>query len=174
MTNKGYSGYVSLINELDGSLGTFDMVWMSHVLEHSPSWLEARSMVDAARSLLKGGGVLVVVSPDLLSWRHQFWNVDATHGYPTTLRNVVQLLGDVGLVEVLARHHRSASFNPLIRALTRLVCLLPHRLIDPILDRDRYQRGEGYLSSWKALFGWRQIFVIGTEPANVATESTDS
>ena len=162
MTVKGFSGYVSLIHGLDESVGTFDMVWMSHVLEHSPTWLEARRMVEAARSLLRTGGSVVVISPDLSSWRYQFWNGDATHGYPTTVRNVVQLLTDVGLDVVVARHHRNASFSLLMRALMRTLCLLPHQVVDAIVDRRRFQVGEGYLYSWKTVFGWRQVLVIGT------------
>jgi hypothetical protein len=132
---------------------------MSHVLEHSPSRLDARAMVDCVRRLLSDGGAVIVVSPDLLSWGDEFWNVDWSHGYPTTIRNLSQFLSDVGFSDIVARYHRNGSFSFVQRVLMATLSLVPHRVIDRILTPDRHSLGDGMLYSWKAVFGWRQILI---------------
>jgi len=159
MADLGYQGELGLITEVADRLGEFDLIWMSHVLEHSPSWLDAREMIDCSRSLLSKSGALVVISPDLLSWGDEFWNVDWSHGYPTTVRNVSQLLSDVGFREIVAKHHRNGSSSLFQRALMAALSVIPHRVVDRLLTPKRHVLGDGMMYSWKVIFGWRQIFV---------------
>jgi SAM-dependent methyltransferase len=161
MNELGFSGHLGLVQDAAPNLGTYDMIWMSHVLEHSPTWLSAREMISAAKELLNENGFLVVVGPDALSWKKEFWNVDWSHGYPTTIRNVSQLFNDVGLSQISARHHRSGSFNPGTQIIFALLSKIPHRIVDRVLTPSRSKIGDGFLYSWKAIFGWRQILVKG-------------
>lgn len=137
---------------------------MSHVLEHSPTWLAAREMVATCRDLLSEEGFVVVVGPDALSWGSEFWNVDWSHGYPTTIRNVSQLYNDVGFKSISAKYHRNGSSSLVVRALISVLVLVPHRLIDRLLTPVRYKIGDGFTYSWKCVFGWRQILVTGRKP----------
>jgi hypothetical protein len=134
---------------------------LSHVLEHSLTWLAAREMISTSKELLTENGFLVVVGPDALSWKKEFWNVDWSHGYPTTVRNVSQLFNDVGLFQISANHHRNGSFNLLVQVIFALLSKIPHRIVDRVLTPSRSKIGDGFLYSWKAIFGWRQILVIG-------------
>lgn len=104
---------------------------------------------------------MVVVGPDALSWKKEFWNVDWSHGYPTTIRNVSQLFNDVGLSRITAQHHRNGSLNPIVRIVFALLSKIPHRLVDRILTPARSKIGDGFMYSWKVIFGWRQILVKG-------------
>ena len=132
---------------------------MSHVLEHSPTWVDARNLLDDSRKLLAENGSIVVVGPDAIDWGRQFWNIDATHGYPTTSRNVIQLCDDVGLDVLAAKYHRNASFHLLTRAIFCVLSTIPHQIVDRILTPPRSRVGDGLLISWKAVFGWRQIYM---------------
>jgi hypothetical protein len=161
MSELGFRGHLGLIQDVAPNLGKYDMIWMSHVLEHSPTWLAAREMVATCRDLLSEEGFVVVVGPDALSWRREFRNVDWSHGYPTTIRNVSQLFNDVGLKNVVARHHRNGGDNLFIRFLFSVLSAIPHRLVDRFLTPSRYKTGDGLVYSWKAILGWRQIFVSG-------------
>jgi len=161
MNKLGFQGHLGLVQDVAPNLGKYDLIWMSHVLEHSPSWLAAREMVSTCRDLLSDEGYVVVVGPDALSWRREFWNVDWSHGYPTTIRNVSQLYNDVGLINTVGLHHRNGSSSVGVRAIFFLISLVPHRLIDRCLTPSRYKVGDGFMYSWKAIFGWRQICVIG-------------
>ena len=161
LTELGMNGHLGLVNEVSGQIAKkFDLIWMSHVLEHSPTWVDARNLLDDARKLLAENGSIVVVGPDAINWGRQFWNGDATHGYPTTLRNVVQLCDDVGLETVFAGHHRNASVNWFGRIPFVLLSYVPHNFIDRILSPGRARLGNGFFISWKTVFGWRQIFII--------------
>ena len=163
MNELRFKGHLGLIQDVAPNLGKYDLIWMSHVLEHSPTWLAAREMVATCRDLLSDEGVVVVIGPDALSWRREFWNVDWSHGYPTTIRNVSQMFSDVGLKNIEARHHRNGSVNPLVQIVFAVLTKAPHRLIDRVLTPDRAKIGDGFTYSWKAIFGWRQIMVRATK-----------
>lgn len=159
MTLKGFLGFKGNLAELPDSYGVFDVIWMSHVLEHSPTWVEAREMVQSAASRLSANGRIIIISPDILSSREEFWASDFSHGYPTSIRNVVQLMSDVGLSIVKTSYHRSGLFGILARTLPALIARVPHSPIDAIISPARKIRAEGFFYSWKTVFGWRQIFV---------------
>ena len=132
------SGHLGLINEVSDQIDKkIDLIWMSHVLEHSPTWVDARNLLDDARKLLAENGSIVVIGPDAIDWGRQFWNIDATHGYPTTLRNVIQLCDDVGLQTSVAKHHRNASFSVFSRIIFSSLSCIPHTLVDRILSPAR-------------------------------------
>jgi SAM-dependent methyltransferase len=136
-----------------------DCVWMSHVLEHARDHVEAREMLSCTRTRSKPGGCVVITSPDLQSWRSEFWSADWSHGYPTTLRRVCQLVSDVGMEIAEARTLVATLTNPVAVALVSLATgTIPYRLLDavslPLGGRDI-----GY--SFMGTFGWKQIQVIG-------------
>ena len=161
LTELGMNGHLGLISEVSDQIDKkFDLIWMSHILEHSPTWVDARNLLNVARKLLAEDGSIVVIGPDAIHWRRQFWNIDATHGYPTTLRNVIQLCDDVGLQTSIAKHHRNASFGVFSRVIFLSLSCIPHTWVDRFLSPARARLGDGYLISWKAVFGWRQIFII--------------
>jgi SAM-dependent methyltransferase len=138
-------------------------IWMSHVLEHASTYLEARAMVSSALDRLEPGGALVVIGPDAMAWRNEFWNTDWSHGFPTTARRVAQMLQDCGYEIVAERHHTATVGNPVAaQVLALLFRLIPHRLIDLVLVA---AIGRPLAHSFMAVFGWRQIFVAGRKPA---------
>ncbi len=160
MKNQGFDGYLGTVGDFLDSKKKFDLIWLSHVLEHSPTWVDARNLLSDSAGLLSPTGRIVIIGPDAQCWGREFWNGDATHGYPTTLRNVLQLADDVGLSVNKAKHHRNANFNVISKAVFFVLSTLPHRLIDRLLTPERSKKGDGLLYSWKTVFGWRQIFIV--------------
>ncbi len=146
---------------------------MSHVLEHAPDWHAARKLLASSVQYLAIGGHLVVVGPDYLSSKANFFDSAATHGYPTTVRNVSQLLHDVNLTVVDTRHHRAGFFSPIGRIAPFLLTLLPYRMIDRVISGPRSRTGHGYAYSWMTVFGWRQIYLVA-ERHYEASEDTSS
>ena len=167
MNAEGFSGHNGKLSELPDSFGKFDVIWISHVLEHCATWVDAREMLEQAKSRLKEGGILTIVSPDILSSRAEFWSSDFSHGYPTSIRNVAQLMSDVGLKVIQSAHHRNGRFSLVGRILPALLTLVPHNLIDCIISPKRRIKGEGFFYSWKSIFGWRQLLVVGQKSHNV-------
>jgi SAM-dependent methyltransferase len=159
MTAKGFQ---QVRHESD----LFDVVWLSHVLEHSTDWVSARELLAKYSLLLKDGGKIIIIGPDYLSWGKRFFDVDATHGYPTTLRTVAQLLRDIGLDVGFAEYHRGGHLGFIARSIYAIVALLPISLGKLIFARRKLKSDDHSLYSWKAVLGWRQIFVVGSVGSN--------
>jgi hypothetical protein len=137
------------------------VIWMSHVLEHAATVRDAFGMVSGAFERLDPGGHLVVIAPDVLSWRGEFWSCDWTHGFPTSLRRVRQLLGEAGFEIAEARHHACFVDGALAELVAPLARLIPYRLLDAVFER---VAGRSFAYAFMVLFGWRQILVIGRKP----------
>lgn len=143
-----------------------DVIWMSHVLEHAPGYRDAFAMVSAAKERLEPGGRLVVIGPDVLSWRGEFWNCDWTHGFPTSLRRVEQLFGEAGLRVETARHHTATvATRGVATLLGWILAAVPHNLLDALFTR---LTGRTFAYAFMVLFGWRQILVVGRKPLTVS------
>lgn len=160
MKNQGFDGHLGTVSDFLASSKKFDLIWLSHVLEHSPTWVDARQLLSDVAGLLSPRSRIVIIGPDAQCWRREFWNVDATHGFPTTLRNVAQMAEDVGLSVEQARYHRNANFGIVSKAVFSILSVFPHRLIDHILTPRRSKLGDGLFISWKAVFCWRQIYIV--------------
>lgn len=173
------NGFVGLCGTTD-QLQTIQAstIYMSHVLEHSPTWSEARNMLSHLSAIAQDGTRIVIIGPDFLSWRAEFFNVDSTHGYPTTLRNVVQLVQDVGLTVSFAHHHRLASTNAFVRLLAVILLSVPWNLMDVAFGIRKDDGRRGLFYNFKVNFLLRQICVVACkplrDPANVPDSSRNT
>ena len=141
-----------------------NVVWLSHVVEHSVSWRAARELLIQVREMLAPGGEVVIIGPDALWWKWEFWNVDWSHGYATSVNNVRQLLWDCGFEVPTAAHHTCGIFcRPLRMLCENVFRLIPYRLIDRVC---RAIFGKNFAYSFMTVFGWRQIFLVGRKPAD--------
>jgi hypothetical protein len=159
LIQKGFVGSHGTSNQLHRIDAT--TIWMSHVLEHSSSWLDARNMLSHLVETAPDESQIVIIGPDAISWRFEFFNVDFTHGYPTTLRNVIQLMQDVGLTVTYATHHRLASSNFLIRLVGFLLLSVPWKTLDRITRNPENLGRSGFFYNFKINFLLRQICVVG-------------
>ncbi len=75
----------------------YDIAFASHVVEHSPSFVEALAFSTELARVVAPAGVVALVAPDYLALREDFWNCDYSHGFVTTRRRLGQLLRDAGL-----------------------------------------------------------------------------
>jgi ubiquinone/menaquinone biosynthesis C-methylase UbiE len=82
----------NLSSELDN---LFDYAYMSHVIEHASSPQEARVWLESVRGSLKLGGYILIISPNIRDYGWRFWDVDWSHGWPTTPNNIGELLEDL-------------------------------------------------------------------------------
>ena len=72
----------------------YDLVLMEHFIEHMDSPAAARSLADSACQLLAQHGLILIVAPDFLMHRSNFWDCDYTHSFVTTAQRLRQLLLD--------------------------------------------------------------------------------
>ncbi len=98
--NAGFKMRNALVPPLQEPDGSCDVIVMSHVFEHMAGISQAQEFLSEARRCLRPGGILILLSPDLLDFGTDFWNVDYTHTFPTSLHRVRQMLPDAGLEPV--------------------------------------------------------------------------
>jgi len=135
------------------------VIWLSHVLEHSVTYLGAREFIEKAYLALKPGGYIIIISPDILSWKMEFWYDDWSHGFPTSLVNCTKILNDVGFTVTYRGYHNATVFQPILQYIINLIMqLIPYSFLD-FLTRPFTKRSLFY--SFMSLFGWRQIYLIG-------------
>jgi len=72
----------------------YDLVLMEHFIEHMDSPASARELVDTVHESLSPNGLILIVSPDYLAHRSNFWDCDYTHSFVTTNQRLSQLLLD--------------------------------------------------------------------------------
>lgn len=75
----------------------FDLIYAAFVLEHMDGGKAACEFMKESAAHLADDGSLVLLVPDALSLKMEFWSVDYTHSFPTTERNVKQIAADCGL-----------------------------------------------------------------------------
>jgi len=157
LTDLGYNVICSTIPPFPHLDKKVDVIWMSHVLEHSPDYIAAREILGAAYEKLSPGGCLVIICPDYLSWKQHFYDIDWSHGFPVTLKRLCQVISDVGFGITFSTHHTATLINGLGSFLHLLIKLIPVRVLDWIsLKLTR----KTFCTSFMSMFGWRQIIVI--------------
>jgi len=136
------------------------VIWLSHVLEHAKDYQEARQMLIACHDRLDAEGYVVIIAPDVHHWKSDFWSVDWSHGFPTTLNRVEQLLNDTGFTIRKAVHQTCTVTNPFFAWFISLAFyyLIPCNLLDYIFKK---LGGRDFASSFMHVFGLRQIYLIG-------------
>lgn len=72
MENQGFDGYLGTVGDFRASSKKFDLIWLSHVLEHSPTWVDARQLLSNVAGLLSQTGRIVIIGPDAQCLRREF------------------------------------------------------------------------------------------------------
>lgn len=117
--NEGYAGYcrrvldldvqVKTLEECDFAPGSFDLIRLSHVLEHMR---DPRAALERLRGWLRPGGVLYIEVPDIEAdasnkLQGRMFHYGHIHNFnPVTLR---QVAGRAGLVELAETAERSVG-----------------------------------------------------------------
>lgn len=94
--SNGFPAIKAILPPFPESLerNSFDVVIISHVLEHFQNHTEALEVLKCVHDLLKPGGHFVLVYPDFIDWGNEFYNIDYSHSFPLTERRVDHLMVD--------------------------------------------------------------------------------
>lgn len=94
----GASFYECEIPSFPMNIGTFDVIYAGYVIEHLSDGMAVAEFFRSCEKMLSPGGVIVIACPDALSQQFEFFNMDYTHRYPTTERNVSMAFSDSGFL----------------------------------------------------------------------------
>lgn len=74
----------------------FDLIYLSHVLEHFVDHREVLSVLSALNRMLATDGKLVIFYPDWSDFKEDYFTVDYTHAYILNERRMRHILTDAG------------------------------------------------------------------------------
>jgi len=116
---KVYNMYVPPIN-LEKK---FDVIFMNQVFEHMDNKNEALKLLESCKKQLNDGGILIISCPDIIFHKEDFYQ-DYTHGFPTTMIRVQNMLNDCGFKIVHSNYYtflfEGYVFARIMTSITRL------------------------------------------------------
>jgi SAM-dependent methyltransferase len=143
---------------------SFDAVASFHVLEHAPTYIDARLWVKEMIRVTKPGGKILVAAPDIRITKELFWDSDWSHGFPTTPRRVAQIGDDLGLKTIYAGNFAIGTTNVFISILAKFINrLIPTRIVDSLTMRIV---NRPLASGMKIALFWGLTFVVFEKPSN--------
>lgn len=80
----------------------FDIIYVSYVVEHLKNGREIFDFLSECYKYLKINGRVVLFVPNALRQKMEFWNIDYTHIYPTTKRNMTMALIESGFGKIIS------------------------------------------------------------------------
>jgi SAM-dependent methyltransferase len=107
---KGKNYMIPYLNEKNDS---YDLIIISNVFEHLNDTSEAKIFISEVRRVLKKGGYIFILSPDILDWGLDFWNCDFSHSNPTSIRRTIQLFLNNNL-KVISYKYTYSCFEGLL------------------------------------------------------------
>ncbi len=96
LSKQGHNIIHSFVPPLPSNIGTFDVCYVLHVIEHMKDMDTATLLIRQIRDCLNHDGKLVLACPDFIRWKHYFYDCDYTHSLPFTKRRLRQLLINEG------------------------------------------------------------------------------
>lgn len=98
--DKNIETYKGSLPDISIPKKKFDIVYCAFVVEHLKGGLELFELISNLKKILNKNGIIVFFTPNALSQKFEFYNIDYTHQYPTTARNVTMAFADCGIKEV--------------------------------------------------------------------------
>jgi len=152
----------SLPNLRGLSSSSFDAVFSMHVLEHAPGYGDAWLWCQEMARVVRPGGCILVAAPDIRDYRAYFWDVDWSHGYPTTPQRVSQIMRDLGLTIQYEGNMHLGRLGGFSAATAHVAsALIPTRLGD-LASRRIF--GRPLASGLKFAVLWGLVFVVAQRP----------
>jgi|GEM_PF-4833785 len=111
---------------------SFDLIYLSHVIEHLGNYANALLFLEEAARCLKPQGQLVVLFPDYISWQEDFFSIDYSHDLPMTYSRIDRLANDAGMHIQAAIDYAGGWFGWKGRLFSTLGHFLPLRLVHAI------------------------------------------
>lgn len=128
---KGHAVLEEHLPNLSVPSSSFDLLFSIHVLEHAPTYLNAIDWCKEMMRVVRPGGYILVVAPNIMEFKNYFWNGDWSHGFPTTPNRIVQVFNDLGGKVIYSGNFHLGSSSWYIGVLSKLVSrFFPTTIVD--------------------------------------------
>ena len=145
-----------LIPEILEADASYDAIIVCDVFEHLNDTRDAQRFISEAKRVLRKGGILLILSPDLMDWKEEFYNCDFSHSNPTTVRRTHEMFINEGLATVAFAYSYSGFRGPVGFLMSRLVKILTFWTSGEDLDFKPYKLRLTFL---------RRFVIIGRKDA---------
>ena len=143
---------------------TIDAVFSIHVIEHASSYKDAYQWLEEMIRILRPGGNLLLVCPDIRDFKQYFWDSDWSHGFPTTPNRLSQMLIDLKMKVTYSGTMRIGRLDSLSGLVAKLISvILPTRLGDTVTKKIF---GRPLVSGLKIATLWGLVFIVANKPIN--------
>lgn len=104
----------------------FDIVFCSYVAEHLRNGYEVYLLINNIKEIINKNGNIILLTPNACKQKFEFWNIDYTHIYPTTKRNVAMAfydnnIFDLKVFDINGLIYHKFFYNKLLYFLSRIV-----------------------------------------------------
>ena len=140
----------------------FDGVITLHVLEHAPTYLDARRWLEEMIRVTKPGGYILVAAPDIRDYGKYFYDSDWSHGYPTTPARVTQIFNDLKVRVKFSGSMHLGSTTVLAAVVAHFISfVIPTRLVNFVTMR---LVKRPLASGIKIALLWGLVIVVAQKP----------
>ncbi len=145
-----------LIPDLIEADESYDVIIVCDVFEHLNDARDAQRFVAEAKRVLRKGGILFILSPDLMDRKEDFYNCDFSHSNPTTVRRTHEMFLNEKLATAGFTYSYSGFRGPIGFLLNRAVKMLTFWASGEDLDFKPYKLRLTFL---------RRFMIVGRKDA---------
>ncbi|HPS55390.1 MAG TPA: class I SAM-dependent methyltransferase [Sedimentisphaerales bacterium] len=138
LEKKGVKVLRNIVPPIPETGRSFDIVVMSHVMEHMDTMTKALELSREIHKLLNPGGRFVICSPDYINWRHHFFYNDFSHNYVTTLKRLRGLLISAGFENIEAKYQSGPFMGIMCLVVSAMASWLPFDDLNAIFPQTRW------------------------------------
>lgn len=160
LVSKGFPVLKAAVPPIPYPDNSFNAVYMDQILEHMDGCKDALNLIKEAYRTLIPKGFICIITPNYLTEKELFFDIDYTHNFITTQRRVYQLLYDQGFKIVLSKKYTCGTTNWTANLLNILV--MPIKLEFTRLFFSIFNLENLWLKIRKNLF--ELIIIIGQKP----------
>lgn len=137
LEQKGIKVLRNIVPPMPETGRSFDIVVMSHVMEHMDTMTTALQLTGAIYELLNQGGRFVICAPDYINWRNHFFHSDFSHNYITTLKRLHGLLISAGFKDIKWDYQSGPIKGRMSFVISAIASRLPFGCLEMIFPKNK-------------------------------------
>lgn len=105
LATKGFPIKRAEVPPIPHSDSSFNVVYIDQLLEHMDGYKNALGLIKESYRILTPAGLVYVITPNYLTEKELFFDIDYTHNFVTTERRITQMLYDQEFKIILSKKY---------------------------------------------------------------------